>query len=147
VAAILRVQYPHLWDEYDQLRSEAEFRYSVVPPLVLIVLVGALTWTPLAVLLLIVPAVLAWQGFLSEQASINSIMDVIDAGIVTPPVVEALHRLAAEERETERTPAPDGAREATQESARPSVHGTEAANARLHDQPAQGPDAGAGAGW
>ncbi|WP_330475802.1 hypothetical protein [Terrabacter sp. C0L_2] len=98
VAATVRVRYPALWDEYDQLRSEAELRYSIVPPLTLISLIGTLTWTPWAILTMVGPLVLAWQGVRSERSSINSIMDIIDADIVIPPAIEALRRLASEQQ-------------------------------------------------
>lgn len=80
----LRVSSPPLFDQYDRLRGEAEFRLSITFPLVFIGGVLAWKWTPLWLLLL--PGI-----FLITRSGVRRVRDAADviaqaalAGYVTP---------------------------------------------------------------
>jgi hypothetical protein len=96
VATRLMGEQAELLSAVDRLRSEADLRRSVVPPLV--VLFAVLTvrshWAWIFGLILV--ALIAYQGRQREQEAGDLVIDAIFIGRVEPPAFERLRRAAEE---------------------------------------------------
>ena len=90
-----------LFAEYDRLRSEAQFRMAVAPPLLAIAIVLALSWTPwVALSLLAIPVLIAQAIRKGNQAS-DLLIDAMLIRKIDAPAFEQLARATSELSRTE----------------------------------------------
>ena len=80
----LRVSSPALFDQYDRVRAEAEFRLSVAFPLIFIIGVLAWKWTPLWILLLLGAVIIMQSGIRRARDATDVVAQAALAGYVTP---------------------------------------------------------------
>lgn len=86
---------PALWNEYDRLRSEAELRFGIVPPLALIVFIAVFQWSPIALLLLLVPFVLVVQGLTLSGGARAKVWTSLASEFVDSPTVKQIQAVTA----------------------------------------------------
>lgn len=73
------------FNEYDRAKSEAEMRYSAAVPILLLVAVLAVSWSPFALLGIVVPVLMVRQGLAIERAGFADLYLALQyAGIQSP---------------------------------------------------------------
>jgi hypothetical protein len=84
---------PATYERWDRLSAEGEFRQAVVPPLVAIIASlfsrGVLHW-PSGLLLILPPLVILLQGIGKENEAQGQLIQTLEAGVVTAPVIDRL---------------------------------------------------------
>jgi hypothetical protein len=81
---------PQQYQEYDRVRSEAEFRLAIVPPIVFLAVIAPVngrTWIIMGALLSCV--VLLCQAFYQERRSNDILANAAYLGYITLPMVQA----------------------------------------------------------
>lgn len=86
----------HLFAELDRHRAEAELRYQLVLPLLLVDIALAITWTPWILFALPLVPFLFVQGMYAAQRAGDIVADAVLIGQVTPPAVERVVRITDE---------------------------------------------------
>jgi hypothetical protein len=94
IATRLMGEQPELFSAVDRLRSEADLRRSVVPPLVALIAVLVVRSHWAWIFGLIVVVLIAYQGRQREQEAGDLVIDSIFIGRVEPPAFERLRRAA-----------------------------------------------------
>jgi hypothetical protein len=84
---------PATYERWDRLRAEGEFRQGVVPPLLAIIAILAIrgvdTW-PFALLLVLLPLLILFQGIGKDNAAEAQLMQTIEANVIQIDPVERL---------------------------------------------------------
>lgn len=83
---------PALFSVYDRLRSEAQFRTAITPPLFAITLSSALIWTGWAALALVALPILVTQAIRKGDQASDLLIDAMLIGKATAPAFEQLSR-------------------------------------------------------
>jgi hypothetical protein len=96
VAIQLQAKNRDFWDSYDREMAEAQFRYGIVPPLFLIIVLlaiesGSAWW----LLLLAIPLLLLYRGILHSITAASTLVQAIVLKMVRPPVLERLSEVVA----------------------------------------------------
>lgn len=86
----LQIERDSLWQTYDRLKSEAELRVGIVPPLVALIITAAVTWHPVLVGLLVIPAVLAIQAAGQRSRADAVVMQALLTGLIESPTIQEL---------------------------------------------------------
>jgi hypothetical protein len=91
MALQLKHRAPDLYDEYDRLRGEADFRGGIVAPVIGLgaVLASMVTWMLLPVVVY-VAAALAWQSHKVGAASVELVAMSLYLGNISAPILESL---------------------------------------------------------
>jgi hypothetical protein len=77
-----------IYERWDRLRAESEFRLSIAPPLAAMAIILANRLNPLWLLLIVPSAYLTFQGFAREEAATAQLAESIRAGRVASAVLE-----------------------------------------------------------
>jgi len=84
---------PFMYEQWDRLRAESEFRQAVVPPLFAIIAAlfsrGVLSW-PLALFFIVPPLVILAQGIRKENAADGQLIQALEAGVIPAAPIERL---------------------------------------------------------
>jgi len=86
----LQASNPSLFDSYDRLRAEAELRITLFFPLSALILTLAFQWQWWAVVFLLLPMILAVQGWGRHQEANNVVAQALLVGIIHSPIVERI---------------------------------------------------------
>jgi len=101
LAEYLRDSKPELWNAFDQRRAEAELRYTLVVPIVLLSAVFAWAGSPIYLLGVLFPlALLLWAQRL-EKESLKTIGIALNAGFIDDYLVEYLEKNHTADRPTD----------------------------------------------
>lgn len=90
LAARAQVDSPAIYSEYDRYSAEAELRFSIVPPLILLVGVAAATWHWWAIVGLLLPAALLYKGLNAQNEATSLIARSVVYGSLPSPIANAL---------------------------------------------------------
>lgn len=92
---IARLQKEHelVWNDYDRHRSEAELRFSISVPLILLTVVASCLWTPFALLGLTVPIMLLRQGVSLVQEANDKVWHALINGTISSPAMNEFQGL------------------------------------------------------
>lgn len=93
LAVRMQIERESLWNDYDRLRSEAELRFTLLPPLTLLVVVAAVMWTPFALLGLVLPVVLLRQGLTDQKAADQKVWQALTTEVIESPTMHEFLRL------------------------------------------------------
>jgi hypothetical protein len=93
VGTQLQAKNRDLWDSYDRLTSEAQFRFGITPPLIVILAILAVQGTPWWLLLLIVPVTLLFQGYRQYLSAMETLVQAIVLKTVEPPILLRLREI------------------------------------------------------
>jgi hypothetical protein len=95
-ALVVRMQIgqPALYDAYDRLHTESEFRLSIFVPLVWLVGVASVLGTPWAALLISAPLLLGYQGLRLRGQAQERITQALSSLAIESPVLGQLQTLA-----------------------------------------------------
>lgn len=94
----IQMRHPELYAEIDRLKVEGEFRLSIFWPLTLLVVLLGWSWSPLALTLLVLPPLLARDGYRRIGESADKTWGALMAKEVTSPTLDAMD--AARESES-----------------------------------------------
>lgn len=86
----IQMRHPDLYAEIDRLKVEGEFRLSIFWPLTLLILLLGWSWSPLALVLLLLPPLLAQDGFERIVESSEKTWGALMAKEVTSPTLDAM---------------------------------------------------------
>ena len=86
----IQMRHPDLYAEIDRLKVEGEFRLSIFWPLTLLILLLGWNWSPLSLVLLAVPPLLARDGFQRILESSEKTWGALMAKEVTSPTLDAM---------------------------------------------------------
>lgn len=89
----LHLEREALWNEYDRLRSEAELRFSLFIPLVLVTVLATVLWSPLALFGLVLPVVLLRQGLSNQRQAESTVWQALLGGWIKSPILEKIQAL------------------------------------------------------
>lgn len=95
VGVQLQAQNRDLWDTYDRKSAEAAFRSAVSLPVAILFLV--LAWQSgewWVACLLVIPGALARSGRMAYAQGASTLVQAIDVGLVTPPIMQRLMQKA-----------------------------------------------------
>jgi hypothetical protein len=92
---------PALFSEFDRLRSEAEFRVGITPPLLTLALVASFVWSWWIALALLVCPVLVNEGIRRADAAGDLLVDALVLDKVNAPAFERITRVADEIAESQ----------------------------------------------
>jgi hypothetical protein len=98
----LQVRNRDLWDTYDRQSSEAQFRFGIAPPLVLVIVV--LAWESHRywwLIVLVLPLALLLQGVRQTVSAAAALVQAVVLGMVEPPVLERVGEQIAMKDEDE----------------------------------------------
>lgn len=84
----MQIERESLYNAYDRLRAEAELRFSLFAPLVLLTVAGALLWSPWALVALLVPGALAAQGNQQAARAEEQVWQALTTGVIQSPTME-----------------------------------------------------------
>jgi hypothetical protein len=87
------------WDTYDREMAEAQFRYGIVLPLVLIITLFAIGSSWWWLLLLAAPLLLIYRGIQHSLRPTSTLVQAIVLKMVEPPVLERLREAIAKKQE------------------------------------------------
>ncbi|MCL2788829.1 MAG: hypothetical protein FWD59_10140 [Micrococcales bacterium] len=90
VELLIQMKLPDLHAEIDRLKVEAEFRFSLFWPLMLLTIVLVFQWSPLSLLLLAVPPLLARDGFRRIRQAADKTWGALMAREVSSPFLDAV---------------------------------------------------------
>lgn len=90
VEVCIHTRFPSVYAEIERLRAEGELRLSIFWPLMTLIIVLAVQWTPWAVVLLFLPPWLARDGFRRLRQAADQTWGVLMAREVTSPTLEAM---------------------------------------------------------
>ena len=79
---------PEIYERWDRLRAEAEFRISVALPLLALALVLAIRLHPVFVLLILLSGYLVQEGLAKSRAATSQLAESLRAGRVSSPVLD-----------------------------------------------------------
>ncbi len=96
IARRLRGQHNELYDEYDRLTGEADFRTAIAPALLAVASALAWIWTPLWLAGTIAVPVLAAQAWHQRRAAEIVVVDALLVGRVASPLLERMTAMASE---------------------------------------------------
>lgn len=96
VATRLQAKNERLWGDYDRLRSEAEFRIGLVPPLSASFVVLAVSVSPFWLLGVAPVALLLSQGRAKQTEATKVLAGAMSAGEVQPPSLDRVDARIAE---------------------------------------------------
>jgi hypothetical protein len=84
---------PVMYEQWDRLRAESEFRQAIVPPLFAIIAAlfsrGVLS-SPLGLIFLVPPLVILAQGIRKENAADSQLIQALEAGVIPAASIERL---------------------------------------------------------
>jgi hypothetical protein len=83
------------FNDYDRAKAEAELRYSAAVPVGLLSIVMAVSWSPLAILGLIVPTLMVRQGLEIERDGYADLYLALQYGAVQAPTMGLLYEVRA----------------------------------------------------
>lgn len=86
----MQIERETLYNDYDRLRSEAELRFSIATPLVLLVLTATLQWSTLALFALVLPAILLAQAVRIQARADERVRQALITGVIRSPTIEQL---------------------------------------------------------
>lgn len=86
----IQMSYPEVYSEIDRLRSEAEMRLSIFWPIVVLVGILAVVWTPFVLVFLLVPPMLLRDAQERLRQVSEKTWSPVIAGEVTTPVLDAM---------------------------------------------------------
>jgi hypothetical protein len=102
LALRLLAEYKDLYQEYDRIAAEGEFRLSVSPPLFALGIVSALEWNYLIGAAIAVAAIIIWiKGRTKSVISVNTLIQAITAEKITAQVLDRLESAAKLKAERE----------------------------------------------
>lgn len=90
LAVRLQIERELIYDAYDRLSTEAELRFSISPPIVVAVSATAILWSPWALLALVVPAALLFQGAVLVERARQRVIQALSSNVIDSPVVQTL---------------------------------------------------------
>jgi hypothetical protein len=101
IAVRLHAESKNLWDEYDRLRAESEFRLAIAPPIVLLfgASAGQLSaWHPIGtgvgfILGLGVGFLFLWSGLMKNRESNDAVLQAVLINVVKSPAQDEIERL------------------------------------------------------
>jgi hypothetical protein len=85
---------PEVFAEFDRRRSEAEFRRAIVAPLLFVMIVLAVVWTPLTLIGLPIIGLLLHQGEQRAEAASDLLADALLLRQIEGPTLENVRRTA-----------------------------------------------------
>lgn len=85
-----------LFADYDRLKSEGQFRFAVVPPLLALTVILSLIWTPWIAIGAIGTPILLRQAIRKSDAASDLLIDSVLIRRIDAPAFEQLSRTAAE---------------------------------------------------
>ncbi len=88
----IQMRYPEVYAEIDRLKVEAELRMSIFWPLTLLCVLLSFTWTPIALIGLLVPPLLFADGLKRADEATEKTWGTLVAGEVTSPILDAMSR-------------------------------------------------------
>ena len=91
----IQMRHPELYAEIDRLNVEGEFRLSIFWPLTLLILLLGWSWSPLALVLLALPPLLARDGHRRIAESADKTWGALMAKEVTSPTLDAMEAARA----------------------------------------------------
>ena len=92
----IQMQFPEVYAEIDRWKVEGELRLTVFWPLILLSILLAFVWTPLAIVLLALPFFLVRDGFGRLRQASEKTWGAFTAGEVSSPIYDALKSAKAE---------------------------------------------------
>ncbi len=92
LAARLQVERESLYNEYDRLKSEAELRFSILTPVILLTATFTATWKWQAVAGLGIAAALFLQGIQAQRGARRLVVTAVVNGVVESPTAQGLDR-------------------------------------------------------
>lgn len=98
----LQIGRSELYNDYDRMRAEAEFRFTISPAIALLVLIAAFQWTPWALLFTLVSAALIVSGVRRQVKSEGLIWAVLASGELEAPIMSALLAIPLDQAEPAR---------------------------------------------
>lgn len=93
LAVRMQIERQALYDDYDRLRSEAELRFSIFVPLIILVGVMIWLWSPVTLLGIVVPFVLLRQGIREQRSAEEKVWQALATGLIQSPTIERLRQV------------------------------------------------------
>lgn len=90
LATRLQASNQSLYDSYDRLRAEAELRFTLFMPLLALIMVVAAQWSWLTALLVVVPIILALQGWLRQVEAQTVVTQALITGLIASPTLQRI---------------------------------------------------------
>ncbi|GAA1938228.1 hypothetical protein GCM10009815_36450 [Nocardioides marmoribigeumensis] len=84
--------------EYDRAKAEAELRYSAAPPLLLLIVVLAVLWSPVVLVGVVLPLLMIKQGLSIELSGVVDLYMALQYGGVKSPTMALLYECRARSR-------------------------------------------------
>ena len=86
----VQMRFPEVYSEIDRLKVEGELRLSIFWPLVILTVLLAWTWSPFALVLLLIPPFLLRDGFERRRQASEKTWGALMAREVTSPILDAM---------------------------------------------------------
>lgn len=90
----LQVERETLYNEIDRLRSEAELRYSIAPPLVAVFLTTSASWHPAFAVGVLVPVALVIQARRTDREARLKLITALQHRVVASPTLDSIEMIA-----------------------------------------------------
>ena len=84
----MQIKHPSLFDQYDRLRSEAELRYSLALPLLILTVASGITWSGWAVFLVLAPIALIAQANIQNRDAQRRVWQALVTDSIDSPAME-----------------------------------------------------------
>jgi hypothetical protein len=86
----LQIEREAVHNDFDRLKSEAEMRFSMFFPLIILCAICAIRWSPYFCLGTILPLWLLREGWRKQYLAESKVWDSLKMGIIKSPIVERL---------------------------------------------------------
>lgn len=93
----IQMRFPEVYSEIDRLKVESELRLSIFWPLMLLSVLLAWAWSPVALLLAVFPPFFLRDGFKRAHDASEKTWSALVAGEVTSPILDAMAAAKNEE--------------------------------------------------
>lgn len=90
ISTRIQMRFPDIYAEIDRLKVEAELRFSIFWPLIILSLTLAWTWSAFALTLALVPPFLLMDGFARKREASERTWSVLMAREVTSPIIDSM---------------------------------------------------------